>query len=416
MEYKMGDENEVLEGEVKQATPNQLKEAIELVQKTAEKFGTESAQFKEVSDRVERDLEAQEQKSQKITAELAEETKKNLELKERMDDLELELAKKQIAPTSSMRELKEYQIMEKYCKFGDNPIVEGAPSVEEMKTLRMDSGTTGGYLTTTEFDNMIIRQITETSPVRQVARVKTVSKKTLEIPTRTGIPTATYEGEAAQGNLSESTYGSESLTAYRLTTTVPFTMDLLMDSEFSLEAEINADVSEEFARAEGRAFVLGTGAKQPEGFLVNSTVSGAAVNTAGAGAITGDDILLMTGRLKFGYNPMFAFNRRTLARLRTLKGTDGHYLWQANLVPGAPNMLAGDPYIRLEDMPDIGTNALAVAYADFARGYCITDRTGMSIIRDEVTRKRNAIIELTFHRWNHGQVILPEAFTLLRVQ
>ena len=69
MEYKMGDENEVLEGEVKQATPNQLKEAIELVQKTAEKFGTESAQFKEVSDRVERDLEAQEQKSQKITAE-----------------------------------------------------------------------------------------------------------------------------------------------------------------------------------------------------------------------------------------------------------------------------------------------------------------------------------------------------------
>lgn len=412
----MDEENK--EGEVKQATPNQLKEAIDLVQKTADKFGVESAQFKEVTDKVERDLEAQEKKNQEITGQLAEEVKKNLELKERMDDLELELAKKQIAHTTSMKELKEYQILEKYCKFGDNSLAEGAPTVEEMKTLRMDAGTTGGYLTTTEFDNMIIRQITEISPVRQIARVKTVSKKTLEIPTRTGIPTARYEGEAAEGPLSESSYGSESLTAYRLTTTVPFTMDLLMDSEFSLEAEINADVSEEFARAEGRAFVLGTGAKQPEGFLSNATLtaSGTPRQSENAGTITGDDVLLITGDLKVGYNPMFAFNRRTLAFLRTLKGSDGHYLWQMNLEPGAPNMLAGDPYMRLEDMPDIGTNAYALVYADFARGYCITDRTGMSIIRDEITRKRNAIIELTFHRWNTGQVILPEAFKLLQIQ
>ena len=96
----------------------------------------------------------------------------------------------------------------------------------------------------------------------------------------------------------------------------------------------------------------------------------------------------LTGELKVGYNPLFGFNRQTLAFLRTLKGTNGQYLWQASLGEGAPGTIAGLPYAVMQDMPSIATNALSVILGDFARGYQIIDRTGTAVIRDDYTRKK----------------------------
>ncbi|MNQ83817.1 Phage capsid family protein [compost metagenome] len=199
--------------------------------------------------------------------------------------------------------------------------------------------------------------------------------------------------------------------------TVPYTYDQLIDSEFDMESEIMNDVAEAFAFTEGNKFTLGTGAKQPEGFLVNAAVVADARTSLVSGVITGDDVLLLAGDLKVGYNPMYAMNRQTLALLRTLKGsTNDHYLWQVGLGPSQPNTLAGAPYILMQDMPAVAANSLSLAYADFQRGYTIIDRTGLQVIRDDVTRKKNNIIELTFHKYNHGQVVLPEAFKLLKTK
>lgn len=385
--------------------------AVKALREAVEKYGADSAQYKQMVDATAQALEKQEKSSQELTAKFAEEVKANLEMKERVDELELALSRKG-APGDSYKDRPEYKALESILSKG-----ESHASMEQKATLRTDNSVQGGYLTMPEMDNMIIKAITEISPVRQVARVRTVSNKTLAIPTRTGIPTANYEGEAETGDESNSTYGQETLTTYRLSVTVPYTMDLLMDSAFDLESEITGDVAESFAFREGNRFVLGSGAKQPEGFLTNPTVAANFRETANSGTIVGDDILLLTGDLKVGYNPMFAFNRQTLAFLRTLKGsTNDHYLWQVGIGPNQPNTLGGDPYIVMQDMPSIAASALSVVYADFARGYTITDRTGLVVVRDELTRKKAAIVELTFHRWNHGQVVLAEAFKALKIK
>lgn len=396
-----------------EVTAAEVKEAVVALRSTVEKHGNDSAEAKEMAQKVEKTLEAQEEKSAKIITDMKAAEKKQLDLEERVKDFEVEVAR--LSSTGdhkdNWKESAEYKALNLFAKKG-----ELALSADELKTMRMDSDTAGGYLTNTEMDTQIIKTITEISPVRQVSRVKSISKKTLEIPKRTSIPVATYEGEAASGNDDQSAYGNEQLTAYRQTVTVPFTMDLLGDSNFDLESEINADVAEAFAFGEGNKFVLGTGAKQPEGFLVNAGVVADARITAGSGTIAGDDLLLLTGDLKVGYNPLYGFNRQTLAFLRTLKGSDGHYLWQAGLAPGVPNTIGGEPYKVMQDMPSIAVGALSVIYGDFMRGYCITDRTGMVVIRDELTRKKFAIVELTFHRWNTGQVVLPEAFKALKIK
>lgn len=385
--------------------------AVKALRETVEKFGADSAQFKSMVDATNTALEKQEKASQEFTAKLAEEIKAKEELKERIDGLELELSRKG-STGSNYKDKPEYKALQLYAQKGLDAL-----DAEQKATLRTDVATQGGYLTMPEMDNMIIKKITEISPVRSVARVRTVGSKTLSIPTRTSIPVATYEGEAAAGGESNSGYGQETLTAYRLTVTVPYTYDQLIDSEFDMESEIMNDVAEAFAFTEGNRFVLGTGAKQPEGFLSNAAVVADARESLASGVISGDDVLLLAGDLKVGYNPMYAMNRQTLALLRTLKGsTNDHYLWQVGLGPTQPNTLAGAPYVLMQDMPSVAANSLSLVYADFMRGYTIIDRTGLQVIRDDVTRKKNNIIELTFHRYNHGQVVLPEAFKLLKTK
>jgi len=404
----------------------EAKKALTELRESVDKYGQESIDVKSRLDKMDEVFEKSEKHNELMVKNHADGIKAAEELKDRIKDLEHDLATK-ADNNPDYKETPEYKALETF-------VSKGLDGIEpEMKQLlRTDDATQGGYLTMSEMDNMIIRSITEISPVRTVARVKSVGKKTLEIPVRTGIPTATYEGEAATSRRDTSTYGNETLTAYRQTVTVPYTMDQLMDSNFSLESEINQDVSEAFAQGEGRAMVLGTGSKQPEGFLsaaagligdanrIRNGGSGAAGTFSTADA---DAIIRLTGDLKVGYNPYYSFNRRTLATLRTVKDTSGAYIFQqgiptvgeASLAGAVPNTIAGQPYILFEDMPDIAANSVPVVYADFMRGYCVIDRTGMSMVRDELTRKREAIIEITFNRWNYGQVVLPEAFHLLQM-
>lgn len=396
--------------------PNDVMEAVKKLRETIEKYGEESAEYKAAQEKTQEIIDKQEDQNQKLVAEIAKERKAREETDERIKELELEVAKAQENNKEDWRDSAAYKALNKYAQFGKEELnEEERKSLEDMKTkeLRTDSDTAGGYLTFSELDNVIVKQITELSPVRQVARVRTTNQKTLEIPTRTGIPTATYEGETEAVADSESAYGKEQLTPVRLSTSIPYTWDLLQDSNFDLETEMKGDVAEAMAQKEGNKFVLGTGVKQPEGFTVNTTVVAAAVTSEAAGAVSAKDMTDLTGELKVGYNPMYAFNRKTLAYLRSLEDGAGNPIWQVNLRDGAPNTINGEPYILFNDMADIAAGSLSVVYADFMRGYTITDKAGMVVIRDEYTLKKQAMIELTFHKWNYGQVILPEAFVLL---
>lgn len=359
-------------------------------------------------------LDGLEEANQKAAQEQTEAKQKQLELEEKLAGLEVELARRiNTDGTKSYRESEEYKALEAFCIGGDSALYE--MEAEMKQTLRTDIDGQGGFLVPEEMDTVILKKITEISPVRSVARVRTTAGKSLTIPVRATIPTAEYEGEAEQGEDDNSTYESETITPYRLTYTSPITADMLMDSAFDMESEIMADAGEAFALREGNRFILGTGVKQPGGFLADARVTDAFRTTSTSGSLLAEDIIRVTGDLKTGYDPYFMFNRRTLALLRTERSTTGQFIWQPGINGVVQNTIAGEPYVVANDMPDVASGALPVAYADFLRGYTIVDRTGMSVIRDEVTQKRRAIIEFTMRRYNTGKVVLPEAITGLRI-
>lgn len=389
--------NEVLDGYEKK------NEQLVIVQKQAE--GHESA-IKEL-------------KEARVEAKEADEVRQK-ELKGQIDDLEAEVARGvhalHKADPDAYKESEEYKTLNQYCKQGD--ALYRSMSPEEIKVLlRTDIAVDGGILVPSELDNTITKKIIEIDPIRSICRVRSIDGKSMELVVRNTIPVATYEGEAEEGSDSASTYNSETVYPFRQTHTTPITKDMLMNGAFDMESEIASDSAEAFAFGEGNGFVVGTGFKQPSGFVVDPrlTVSGAFRAGSASAKISSNDIILLSGDLKVGYNPSYVLNRRSLAQIRTIKSTTGSYLWAPGLNGPVANTLNGFSYALANSMPDEAANAFAVAFGDFRRGYVIVDRMGMSVVRDEVTQKKKAIVEFTMHRWNTGQVVLPEAIKLLKV-
>jgi HK97 family phage major capsid protein len=80
-------------------------------------------------------------------------------------------------------------------------------------------------------------------------------------------------------------------------------------------------------------------------------------------------------------------NRKTQSTVRKFKDTTGNYLWQPPAQPGTSASLIGFPLADTEDMPDIATGALSIAFGDFRRGYLIVDRHGVRVLRDPYSAK-----------------------------
>jgi len=295
---------------------------------------------------------------------------------------------------------------------------------EQKATLRTDVDTAAGFLAPAEMDSMLMKEIVELDPIRSLARVKTIASKAVEMAVRTDIPRATFEGEAEENQEDIGAYRLVTATPYRQSISIPITLDMIMNGNWDMESELVEDAALGFAEGEGQGFISGSGHKEPEGITGNADVV-AAMSAAGAtnlSAVTtatpadfADAIIAITGELKVGYNASYVMHRRTLAAIRQLRDTNGQFLWQPGLNGPVSNSINGFSYALSPTMDPWDTSSgNFLLFGDFGRGYTIVDRTNLSIVRDEVTRARKAIIVFTLHRWTTGIVTVPEAIRMAR--
>lgn len=396
----MSDKKEMTPEDVKNAN-QALKELREIV----ESKNADSAEAKAKIEKLESSLDSFEEKNQKLVGELAEQRKLQEQLKEQYDELETKLARGSRGGSDEEATM-EMKSFEKFISKGPQNL-----SADEAKYLRTDSNVDGGYLAPTEYVAEIIKNITEVSPVRQVARVRRTSRGEIEIPKRTAKGSGGWRGEGGDLASGNSQYGMIKIPAHHLDIIVPITNTMLTDAAFNMETEINQDVIEDFNALEGAAFVNGTGVTQPEGFMQNADVS--VRNSGIANNIDPDNFFDLQGDLKVGYMGQFGFNKRTLAAIRKMKGGDGHYLF-APAASGAPATVAGESYVIMQDMPDIGAGNEPVAYGDWMKAYVVLDSTQLTIIRDPYTLAGSGKTRFIFSKRTGGKVQLPEALKKLK--
>ncbi len=322
--------------------------------------------------------------------------------KQLLDELSLmssrpHLSGEQTGPRSHAT-LQHKSAWDSYMRKGENANLR---SLEE-KALSIQTDADGGYLVPAETEREISRALSDASPIRAISGVRQVSSSVYKKPyTLTG-PATGWVGETdLRPETNSPTLAEMQFPTMELYAMPAATSALLDDSAVSIDQWIAEEIQIAFAEQEGTAFVNGDGVNKPRGFLdynkvdngawswgnIGYTVTGA----LGAFAATspGDGLIDLIYSVKSGYraNAHLVMNRATQAEVRKLKDIDGHYLWQPGIQVGAPATLLNIAIAESEDMPDIATDAYAIAYGDFNRGYLIVDRIGVRVLRDPYSSK-----------------------------
>lgn len=295
---------------------------------------------------------------------------------------------------------------------------------EEVRAMVVSDDTAGGYLAPSDFFAEVIKGIVQFSPVRQAARIMQTAMGEVQLPRRTGRPTASWVGETEARPETQPAYGQIVIPVNEAACYIDVSTRLLEDAAINVEAEIAYDLAEEFGRLEGAAYVAGDGVKKPDGFAtagsgLSYTPSGhaSAFVAATSSASPADAFIDLMYAMAPAYraNGVWMMNGTTIARVRKFKAADGTFLWQPPIAAGQPATLLGRPLIEAPDMPDVGADAYPIAFGDFNRGYRIVDKAAMSIMRDPYTQATAGKVRFHARRRTGGAVVLAEAIRLMKI-
>lgn len=338
-------------------------------------------------------------------------------LEDRIADLQ---AKSQLAlgenGEGEPAEKKERKLMEKMIRKGADSLTSDERGLMT-KSLSPDSGPDGGFMLTPNFDLDIIEKIREISPVRQAARVVSISAGNEFLMLRqNGDPASQDAGpRTSVTDTTTPTYIQERIQVFEQAASPAVAMQQLEDSAYDVEGDLMDQLSRQFAVTEGTQFISGTGVNEPEGILTNSDVS--VLDSGSDTAFDLDDLIDLQAELKIGYNGGWMWNKKTRAYIRKFKGNDNYY-WEPSAGEGYPSTFLGDPYFLAPDLvaPASGAftqNDKPVVYGDFNVGYRIVDRIGMTMLRDPY--RNRPFVEFYTRRRYGGKVVQPEAIKILRV-
>jgi HK97 family phage major capsid protein len=313
--------------------------------------------------------------------------------------------------------------------FVDQYIRRGIEAGLETKAIGSSSDAIGGYAVPEEIDHVIAETLTAISPIRSIANVvKVGSAGYRKLIAAGGTPSGWVAYEAARPMTNTPTFSEIVPAAGDLYANPAASQQMLDDAAFDVEKWLAQEIATEFARAEGKAYVSGTGTNQPLGFLSSpnaTTADGTRpmgtlqyIGTGAAGAFPANNPadklvdLVQSLRSPYRQGAVFVMNSSTAAAIRKFKTADGAFLFQPSVVPGQKATLLGYPLIEAEDMPDIAAGSLSIAFGNFKAGYVITERKQTQILRDPYSNKPYVHFYAT--KRVGGQVVNSEAIKLLK--
>ena len=144
--------------------------------------------------------------------------------------------------------------------FVDQYLRQGIETGLEMKAIGSSTDAIGGFAVPREIDEAIDKTLLAISPIRAVANVvKVGSAGYRKLITTGGTPSGWVAYEAARPMTNTPTFSEIVPAAGELYANPAASQQMLDDAMFDVEAWLANEIATEFARAEGMAFVKGTG-------------------------------------------------------------------------------------------------------------------------------------------------------------
>lgn len=292
-----------------------------------------------------------------------------------------------------------------------------APGTIMKNALTISPDADGGYLVPDHFEKTLIETLNDTMVIRKLAHVFKTASGSLKIPVLETKAKAAWTDEGEEIVETNETFGQKNIGAHKLTALVKVSTELLQDSAFDLEAHFRSQFVARMAEAEEEAFITGDGVGKPYGILHDTEGAEVGITIASATAITADELIKLYYSLRGPYRPnaVWLLNDATVALIRTLKDSNGQFLWQSGLKEGTPDTLLGRTVITTPYMPTVAAGAKAIAFGDLSK-YWIGDREGVTFKRlNELYATTGHIGFLATKRLD-ARVVVPEGIKVLQMK
>jgi len=288
----------------------------------------------------------------------------------------------------------------------------------DAQTVTQDSGNFGGKLVFEEYKGLI--DALTPKPIVQSLGAQYMRGLTgpASFVTNAGGITATWEGEIDTVSPTKTQYGKKSMDAKRLSATVPISVQNLHQSVISLETVTANDIRLATERAIDYAVINGSGTGNvPLGILNAAGVNTIAMGTNGAAPTWAklvemitllEDANAVTGEIKYLINAL------TKGYLKSHLHTagDAKYLMSSdNLINGLQTGVS--TFVPKNLTKGTGTNLSSAIAGDFSK--VIIGEWGFSdMVVDNITRKKEGLIEITNNQYVDVLIKEEKAFTVIK--
>lgn len=270
----------------------------------------------------------------------------------------------------------------------------------EQKAMQTGTDPDGGYAVPEELDRNIISALRDEVVMRQECNVVSVGTPSYKRLVNKGGTGSGWVGETdARPETNTSKIGTVEPVWGEIYGNPAATQTMLDDAFFNVEQFITGELAIEFAEQEEAAFTNGDGSKKPKGLLAYGSDDKADKDREWGklqhlllkkpDELTADEVMQLVYTLRKPYRngAKFMMNNSTLFKVRTLKDSQGNYLWQPGLQLGQPSALLGYGIAENEQFADMAAGAVPLAFGNFKRCYTILDRIGIRMLRDPYTNK-----------------------------
>jgi len=298
----------------------------------------------------------------------------------------------------------------------------------QLKAMNSGSDPDGGYTVLPEMDSQIDRIVGTISTLGRLASNKTISTNQYKKLVKTsGMAMRRVDDGSTGGETTEPKYDQIILDVFTAEVEPWVFNETLEDSSVNLESDLAEEAAIAFAEGLGSEYVSGDGVGKARGITSYTNIANASytwgsvgyIASGAAGAFAssnpGDQVVQLQGALKSQYRPgaVFLTSDATLNTMRQFKdGSGAYYLWNPDASAGFGGRFLGSPVEIDDNMADVGAGSYSLAYGNFARGYTVVNRTGTTLIRDNITAKGKT--KFNFRRRNGGGIHNYEAIKLMK--
>jgi HK97 family phage major capsid protein len=253
----------------------------------------------------------------------------------------------------------------------------------------------GGFLVPDTWQPEIERIMLDYSGIMQAARIlRTAGGNTLYWPSEDDTSTlAVKTAEAAAVTVADLTFTEKRLDAYKYTSMIKVSEELLQDAAYDIQGEIAAAFGPRFGRIMNQECTLGDGSGDPNGIV---TATSAGKTTASATAITFLEVLDLKHSIDPAYRMAptfgFMFNDSVLLYLKKLVDSESRPLWTPSYREGQPDTIDGTRYYINQGMDSsINASSKIMLCGDFNK-YIIRISKDMSVTRLNELYAENGLV------------------------